>query len=70
MPASTSTPAHPVLWRFAVETTEPSDPFWYDESRALNVVRDVDGEVRAFATSSVSTAYVKSDRQGDGGQED
>ena len=70
MSATKSTPAHPVLWRFAVSTTEPENPFRYDDARSLNVVRDVDGQERPFATSSVSTAYVKSDRQGDGGQED
>lgn len=58
--------AKPVMWRFA--TTAPSidhHPFRYDDARSLNVVSDVDGQERPFATSSVSTAFVKSDRAGE-----
>ena len=56
----------PVMWRFA--TTAPSldhHPFHYDDARSLNMVRDADGQERPFATSSVSTAFVKSDRAGE-----
>ncbi len=59
-----STPAHPVLWRFAVDAPDLNGAFRYDDARSLNLVRDADGHERPFATSSVSTAYVKSDREG------
>lgn len=63
-------PAHPVLWRSSVDAAEENVAYRYDEARSLNVVRDADGVERPFAASPGSTAYVKSDRQGDGGQED
>ncbi len=62
----TRSKATPVMWRFAT-TAAKSDahPFHYDDARSLNMVRDVDGQERPFASSSVSTAYVKSDRVGE-----
>ncbi|HEX3468369.1 MAG TPA: hypothetical protein VHT05_09855 [Candidatus Elarobacter sp.] len=56
----------PVMWRFAtVAPRAEHDPFHYDEARSLNVVRNVDGQAVAFATSPSSTAFVKSDRAGE-----
>ena len=58
----TPAPAHPVLWRTAVDAPATNESFRYDEARSLNVMRDADGTERPFAASTTSTAWVKSDR--------